>query len=183
MKKFVTIVACICGALLLGGCGHTALPYSPAFPNVNTLHRLNKGQPIALGKFTDPKQTRSITCRMEGGENLPGDVTYVEYIKNALQQELNNASLYSSKAKTRLDANLDVIDFSSMFDHSTWVIKMTFNDHKQAPYTVRSVYKFSTNFVADIACTQVSQAYVPAVQKFLLTLYQNKHFQRTLGHR
>ncbi len=182
MKRALMILVCVYSALLLSGCAQTISPYNPSSANINSLHRLSKNsQKIALGNFVDPNQTRTISCRLSENENLPGNVTYAEYIKNALHSELVNVGLYSNTAKKRLDAHLDQVDFSSTIGNGKWTIQFTFNDHHQSPYTVRSIYKFSTNFVAHIACTEVAQAFVPAAQKFLHTLYQNKHFRKTLS--
>lgn len=184
VKNIVSVTMCVTAVVLFSGCAHQVSPYSPSFANIETLQHLKKNaQPIKLGEFSDPRRVRSITCRLEGSENLPGNVTYVEYIKNALQEDLTHVGLYSNAANNVLDANLDRIDANSMIGNGSWTIQMTFNDHQKAPYIVHSVYKFSTNYVADIACTQVAQAFVPAMQKFLQTLYQNKDFIKTISRK
>ena len=167
---------------LLGGCMSHAIPeYSPSYGNINLLTKLAKhSKPINLRSFSSKQPKRTLTCRLEGTERLPGHVTFAQYLHNALKADLKNAGLYASKSKTKLNVNLDYIDFASNIGNGSWTIRATFNDHHQAPYTVSSVYRYSTNYVADIACTQVAQAFVPATQQFLKTLYKNDHFRRTL---
>ncbi|MCX7120963.1 MAG: hypothetical protein NTZ67_04210 [Gammaproteobacteria bacterium] len=118
---------------------------------------------------------------MEGSEELPHNATYVSYLKNALKSELNQSGIYNSNSKIKLDAILDQVTSDSMIGSSAhWTIKMTFNDHIQKPYTVSSTYHYSADYVADIACTQAAQAFVPATQAFLKMLYGNENFKKTL---
>ena len=136
---------------------------------------------INLGQFNDPKNTTSLGCRLEGEESLPSNATYISYLQNALKSELNQSGLYSTHSKMKLDATLDSITSNSMIGSSAhWTIKMTFNDHIQKPYTIKSTYHYSANYVADIACTEAAQAFVPATQQFLKTLYANPSFKKTL---
>lgn len=178
MKKLFIILAL---PLVLCSCAHDVSHFSPSFQNMEQLKQLKpNSQPISLGVFKDPKNTNNLSCRLEGSEYVPGHKTYVSYIQSALKTELKASGLYSSKSNKKLDATLDKVDFASMPGNGRWMITMTFNDHHQSPYSVSDVYKFSTNYVADIACTEVAQAFVPAVQSFLTKLYGDKHFIQTL---
>lgn len=181
MKKHFLLAGLLTSMLLLDGCAHTISSYSPSFQNLNVLHGLTgRAEKINLGNFTDPKNTRSLMCRLEGPEQLPGNRTYVSYLKNALQSELTQAEFYSPHAKVKLDAILDQMTSDSVMGSAHWTIQMTFNDHIQKPYTVKSTYHYSTNVIADIACTEVAQAFIPATQQFLKTLYGNPYFKKTL---
>lgn len=181
MKKIFLLMSLLASIALLGGCAHQISKYSPSFQNMTALHHLSgHAQKINLGVFTDPKQTRSLLCRLEGPEQLPGNATYVSYLKNALRSELNQAGLYAPHSNMTLDATLNHITADSMMGSAHWTLQMTFNDHIQKPYVVSSTYPYSTDVIADIACTQVAQAFVPAVQKFMRTLYANQNFRKTL---
>lgn len=181
MKKTFLLSVLLTGTILLDGCAHQVSSYSPSFANMSELRNISThAEKINLGAFKDPNKTKSIVCRLEGSEELPGDVTYASYLKNALKSELNQAGLYSSNSKIKLNATLDEIKADSVMGSAHWTIIMTFNDHIQKPYTVSSSYPFSANFVADIACTQVAQSFVPAAQQFMHTLYMNEHFRKTL---
>jgi len=181
MYKKILLPVSLMSVTLFAGCGYHASPYSPSFQNINALKSIEgKSHSIRLGDFSDPKNTKSLMCRLAAPEKLPGNQMFVEYIKNALKNELKISNLYSPNSKIKLDAKLEKINFQSNIGNGKWFITMKFNDHHQKPYRVSSVYRFSTNFVANIACSEVAQNFVPAAQKFLLTLYNNKHFQRTL---
>jgi len=183
MKMGIRILAfaTALATLVLSGCAHRISAYSPSYQNVTTLSKLAKqSHPINLGQFRDPKHTRSIMCRLEGSEALPNNETYIQYIHDGMKEDLENAKLYSTDSKTTLNASLDKVNFDSMMGNGQWTIMMTFNDHEQPPYTISSSYNFSTNFVADIACSEVAQQFLPAVQKFLGVVYRNPHFQKTL---
>lgn len=181
MKKHFLLAGLLTSAMLLDGCAHTIASYSPSFQNLNALHGLTgHAAKINLGNFSDPKNTHSLMCRLEGPEQLSGNKTYASYLKNALQSELTQTGFYSPRAKVKLDAVLDQITSDSVMGSAHWTIQMTFNDHIQKPYTVKSIYHYSTNVIADIACTEVAQAFVPATQQFLKTLYVNPHFKKTL---
>ncbi len=185
MQKSTTLLvsSSAIAALALTGCTHNIPAYSTSYNNVMQAKAIKGTHPIALGQFIDPKNTLSIACRAEGTEKLPGGMSYVGYIKNAMQNELHASGLYNPNSKTKLDATLTKIDFTSSIGHGKWFIGMQFNDHKQAPYRIYSTYDFSTNFVADVACQEVATAFPEAVEQFLRTVYASPKFKRTLTGR
>lgn len=179
MKK-ICILAVF--SVFLSGCmSHVVQDYSPSFDNVSQLNKIRNAtsHSIKIQDFTATKPgQRYIACRLEGIEKLPNGQSYEEYIQKALSDELTASGLLSDKAKTTLTGNLDKIDFDSM--KGFWHIQMTFNSNYGKPFTVTSDYSFSSGFIADMACEQVASAFVPAVQKFISTLYSNSNFQALL---
>ena len=180
MKNYMLAIGVMSTVVLLAGCAHQIQPYRASVKNLDQLHTLKAtSHPIKLASFIDTKAVKSLTCRAEGTETLPNNEDYVSYIKGALSKELQHAGLLSDSSSIHLDATLNNVSFSSM--HGIWNIAMTFNDHRQSPYVVSSKYTFKTNYVADIACTEVANAFIPATQNFLDTLYHNKKFKKTLN--
>lgn len=176
----------IMGAIFLTGCENQAMPYSTSADNLNTLNYLYKqSNGIDLADFSDPKHTISIMCRLNRGESLPDGQEFVAYIKHALRLELEHAKLYAPESNIKLDARLEAIDFNSFasggsINNGKWTITMVFDDHHQMPYTISSAYVFHAGFIAFDPCKKVAKSFVPAVQKFLMTVYNDKNFRRTL---
>lgn len=183
MKKLLTLSALAIASSFLAGCAHTAQPYNASFDNLNRLKMISSKHPakIRLGQFTSMNPKASIMCRLDESESLPNGMTYVQYIKHALQGELTYSNILSPDAHVVLSARLNNVDFSSM--GGTWSINMTFDSNVGGPFTVRSTYHFASAFNADSACARASEAFVPAVQQFLRKVYATPNFQRLLKHR
>jgi hypothetical protein len=51
------------------------------------------------------------------------------------------------------------------------------SDGNGMSYQVNSIFNFSTNWVADKACQQVAQAFVPAVQNLIKDIVSKPEFK------
>ncbi len=94
-------------------------------------------------------------------------MTYDKYIQDALISELKLAGAFDADAPTKLQGHLDYITFNSNIGAGKWQIDMTFSSEAIPPFKVNTVYKFFTNFVADVACNQVATALPAAVQELI----------------
>ena len=72
---------------------------------------------------------------------------------------------------------VEELDFNSNIGAGKWVISLSISSNKNNGYKVSSTYKFSTNWVADKACQQVAQAFVPAVQQLILKTISDPRFK------
>ena len=135
---------------------------------------------ISLGKFQDATHQASIQCRADANIAPNGGESYANYIRDALKSELVSAGFYRVHGKPHLSASLIELRADNRISNPHWIIAMRFNDHHQAPYTVRSEYSYAGHFIADDACKHAANVFVDATQKFLHKLYQNRHFKKTL---
>lgn len=179
MKNLVQAVTII--SLLLSGCAHVSPNYTLSAKNVEDMRALapNASHKISVGAFTSSEPGKhSIMCRAEGPIEAPQEKPFDSFIRDALIGELKLAGLYQENAPTKLEGKLTNIDFSSNIGAGKWIIQMSFFGNGVSPFNVESTYSFSTNFIADIACEQVSQALPLATQAFIKDLTLKPEFRK-----
>jgi hypothetical protein len=76
---------------------------------------------------------------------------------------------------------LDYITFNSNVFNGKWQIDMTFSGESVEPFTIKSVYEFSTNYVGNVACTQVATALPQAVQDLVAKLVSHPNFKKLVA--
>jgi hypothetical protein len=166
---------------LLSACSHVSQRYNASATNVEQLREMTKesSAKISIDQFTaTEKGKKSIVCRAEGSISAPDNKTFDEFIRDAIADEFRVAGVYDDKSLSKLQGNLDYIDFSSNIGAGKWVMKMTFKGENIEPFLVENTYEFSTNFIAGIACEQVAQALAPATQDLIKKLVQHPSFKK-----
>lgn len=179
LLNFVVISA----VLMTTACSHVSPRYNASATNVEEIREIAKESTskISVDTFTaTEKGKKSIVCRAEGSISAPDNKTFDEFIKNAVSDEFRVAGIYDAKSLVKLQGNLDYIDFSSNIGAGKWTMKMTFKGENVEPFLVENVYEFSTNFIANIACEQVSQALAPATQDLIKKLIQHPSFKKII---
>lgn len=175
----------IVAALALSACTHVTPQYGASIENVDALRTLgSSGVKLSVAPFaTFEPGLASISCRAAGPVAPPGDQTYEQYIQQAIVGELKLSSTYSEASPVKLDGHLDYITFNSNIGAGKWQIDMTFSGPGVTPFTINTLYPFSTNFVADIACNQVANALPPAVQELVAKLIAHPSFKQLLAQK
>lgn len=179
MYRLMLLVVCSC---ILFGCAFTGQNYHASLENVDELNKLQSGShKINVAPFTASDNIgNSVICRAAGTVATPTGVSFAQYIHDGLVKELKHANLYSEQAPVTLRGNLNDISLSTMIGTGSWEIDMTFDDGKHSPLKIKGQYKFSSNFVAEIACGQAANALEPMVEQFLQKLYRNPRFKTFL---
>jgi hypothetical protein len=172
MKIFVVTVA-----LTLTGCGYTINQYGASVENVMVIK--NSGaKPASVASFTSYQPgMSSIFCRGAGPVETADNSSFEAYIQKAFVDELKLAGLYDPASRIILQGKVENIDYQSNVGDGKWFISLTISSNKNSGYTVSSTYNFSTNWVADKACQQVAQAFVPAVQQLILKTFSDPRFK------
>ncbi|RJF88720.1 hypothetical protein D3874_18435 [Oleomonas cavernae] len=132
---------------------------------------------MALRKL-DQARTRAATitdqsnfdegCRMVGPIKVSGNRTLATFIRDSFNDELKFAGVFDdTQTKPALNAALTRAAFSSSAGLTSgwWDLAWTLTNPtngKSLSATIK--YDFSTNFVGEIACKNVAEALVPAVQ-------------------
>src|SRR5437763_6992951 len=100
-------------AVALAGCASLTTPrYSASPDNIVALRALAPTR-VALGPFTGPAAT-SLKCRGYGYIAPPDRLSFVEYVRHALEQELKLAGVYDPSAPAvTLTGRVDEATFSS----------------------------------------------------------------------
>jgi len=182
-KQYITILTATTLALSLASCSHVSPRYNASATNVEEIRQITKdiSAKISTGEFTATEiGKKSIVCRAAGPVGPSDNKTFDQFIKDAIADEFKIAGIYDEKSNVKLKGKLDSIDFSSSIGAGKWMMKMTFSSQEVEPFVVENTYSFSTNFIADIACEQVSQALPAATQDFIKKLIQHPSFRNIL---
>ncbi len=170
--------------LAVSGCSHVAPRYSISANNVESLRAAtaNGTEKVAIEQFTTFESgLSSIGCRAAGPVQTPDGTTFEKYIQDAISSELKIAQAFSKESSIRLNGRLDYITFNSNIFAGNWQIDMTFSGATVQPFTINTVYPFSTNFAAAVACEQVAAALPAAVQDLIAKLIAHPSFQKIVS--
>ncbi len=134
---------------------------------------------VTIGSFTGP--TRFDTgCRATGPLAPPDGMTHTAYVKKALEDELKVAGAYApANPRTILSGNVNRLDFSSSrgLTGGSWDIDLTLNSSNGKTMNVSEHYEFESGFIADTACKQTAEAYLPTVQNLIGKIVRAPEFK------
>ena len=165
--------------IMTTGCSYNIPKYGVSENNVRTIKQIKSK--INVGNFTAKvKDQNSITCRAAGGVGTPDKKPFEQYIKSALISELKLAGKFDPKAKIIISGYLEEIDFNANIGTSDWVFKLKAISSNSKSIVVNSKYEFEGSFVADKACSEVAQAFVPAVQELIHDIVRHPGFNKLL---
>lgn len=179
MKKLLSITVISSVILFTEGCSTTnSVPYKASTSNVITIQQsLGKsGKKVSLGSITAAKGINEApVCRLMGPVNVAPGKTLSQYIKDAFQEELFLAGVYSPNAPSVINATITSLDFSSV-SPASWKISMAVKSNNSSGYSVSANYPFNTSFDAYSACKNVANAFGPAVQTLIKKIVTHPQF-------
>ena len=179
MKNKLSMVVATGALLLLSGCATTnSIPYKASTANIISIQQSleAQGKKVRLGDVSTAEGVEeSPNCRLFGPVVVAPGKTLAQYIKDAFQEELFMARVYSPKASTEIKAKIREISFSSVTP-AYWKISMDVSSNYSSGYSVSTKYHFGTSWVAGAACKNVADAFGPAVQDLLKQVVQNPGF-------
>lgn len=151
--------------------------YIPPEKNIDLLKQIKNIVPFInpVSFSTESPVNASLICRMSYPVYAPGKIPFESFIEGALNTELIQAGLMKSNAQSQIQGRLDAIDFSS-FGSGKWTIQATFSAEGKAPLTLKHEYAYPVSGGAVKACSEVTNALVPAIQDFLYVLYSHPGF-------
>ncbi len=180
MFKSIAILAgaILIAAPLLTGCSYNVSKFGANSEDVEQLKTLSAK--INFGKITakNPGQT-SIGCRASGPVTLGGQ-PFETYIQEAIITELKLADKYDKNAKITLTGHLEKIDFSSSLGTANWVIRLKLSSSNSNSIVINSNYEFSGSFIGAQACSEMAQAFSPAVQHLINDIINHPKFKTLL---
>lgn len=178
MKKFMLIFS----ALIMSACStFTPQRYSISADNNVALKAIGASN-INVGTFSGPASFDK-TCRGAGPIAPPDNISFEAYIQKALADELKVAGIFDDKApKATLSGVVEHLSFSSSrgLTGGEWDIRLRVNSSNGKSIVVSEHYEFQSGFVADTACKQTAEAYLPAVQNLIGKLVKAPEFKSLL---
>ena len=175
--RIVTLIATL---LLLGACETTSSrPYKASTDNILAIQQAigQTNAKVQLGTFaaaqgidTEP------TCRAMGALEVAPGQSPVDYIKDALQEELFNAGVYDINNGTLINAEITELNFNS-FGTGSWSVGLKASSTSlPSGYQVNVEYSFKTSFSAISACQNVIDAFQPTISELLNKLVTHPQF-------
>lgn len=178
MKRIFVVVA----ALLMSACS----TYMPQRYSINAdtnvaLKTIDVGN-INVSAFKGPAKFDN-ACRAAGPIAPPDNMSFEAYIQNALADELKVAGKFDDKTpKITLSGTVEKLEFSSArgLTGGSWDIGVNVRSSNGKSIFVSEHYEFNSGFVADTACKQTAEAYLPAVQNLIGKLVKAAEFRSLL---
>ena len=179
MKMAVTMILAV---FFLFGCSTYLSPrYAIEPDNTMALRNLNAGD-IGVAAFTGPDEFSS-SCRGGGPISPPDGITFAEYIREALADELKVAGLYNKQSpKVTLSGKIDTLDFSTNkgVTGGEWNISITLTSSNGKSMVSSEHYEFKAGFVGETACKQTAEAFMYAVQNLMAKVITSDEFKGLL---
>ncbi|MEH6343864.1 MAG: hypothetical protein V7785_02165 [Bermanella sp.] len=177
MNQIIKLFSVALISIYLAGCStYMVNSYGVSVDNVESM-KTHPGTSLSVNSFKSLKPgVSSIQCRGAGPVATPDKSTFEAYINKALISELKLAGIYSETSPISIDGYFEKLDFDSTIGSGKWIFSVNVSSDTGSAYTLSSIYPFSTNWVADKACQQVAQAFVPAVQNLIKDIISHPQF-------
>lgn len=163
-------------------CSLNAPKYTPVPSNVNALRDANLGQ-AKVGSFSaDPKASTDVNRLSIRGTSYvsPYNESYVDYLKEALRLELDEARVMNSGATVELSGVLirNELDTGMTSAHALIEARFIVKRGDQIRYdkVKTAKYEWESHFVGAIAIPRSQENYPVVVQKLLTSLYSDPDF-------
>ena len=156
-------------ALFLGACSTYTTPRYSISADTNVGLKAIGSSNIGVGGFTGPASFDS-GCRGAGPIAPPDGITHTEYLRKALEDELKVAGVFgATNARVVIGGVVNKLEFSSSrgLTGGTWDIDVTLSSSNGKKLNAVEHYEFQSGFVADTACKQTAEAYLPTVQNLI----------------
>lgn len=171
--------------VFLAGCTTVAPNYQPSMENVGALRNQRPAQ-VKLGDFVAADKDKVNNLTIRGGSFVsPYGESYVQYLREALRQELMMAGLLSDGGSVEVSGNLLKNEFDASgvnLGYAVMEAQLTVKKDGAVRYAkTKSVrHEWESAFAAMIAVPRAHQNYAITVQKLLSSFYADTEFQQAL---
>jgi len=110
----------------------------------------------------------------------PDGITQAAYIKKALEDELKIAGLYAAASpRVTLTGAVKKLAFSSTrgLTGGSWDIDVTLTSSNGKFMSALEHYEFESGYMAETACKQTAEAFMPAVQNLIGKIVRSPGFK------
>jgi hypothetical protein len=169
-------------AALLSACSTYTTPRYAISADTNVALKALNATGVAVGSFSGPAAFDS-SCRAAGPLAPPDGISHTAYFKKALEDELKVAGAYTaSSPRIVLTGTVSRLEFSSSrgLTGGSWDLDVTLNSSNGRSMVASEHYQFESGFVADTACKQTAEAYMPTVQNLISKIVRSPEFKSLL---
>ncbi len=167
---------------VMTGCASIAPKYAPVPDNINLLRDAGAAS-IKVGEFAaDPKSGDAVNqLSIRGGAyQSPYEGSYVNYLREALRQDLEEARLLSPEATVEIGGVLvrNELETGVAKGSATMAARFTVKRSGQVRFdkTKSATHEWDSSFVGAIAIPRAQQNYPTVVQRLLSDLYSDADF-------
>jgi hypothetical protein len=176
MKKNVLVV--LSATLFIGACSTFTTPRYSINADTNVALKAFNVSGIGVGSFSGPANFDN-SCRAAGPLAPPDGMSHTEYLKKGFEDELKVAGAFSANnPQVVLSGIVNKLEFSSSrgLTGGSWDIDVTLSSSNGSKMSASEHYEFQSGFVADTACKQTAEAYMPTVQNLIKKIVHSKDF-------
>ena len=176
MKKILILT--VASALAISACETTSSrPYTPSTENIIAFQKaIPAGAKVNVGDFTAAEGVNvEPSCRALGALEVAPGKTPMEFVQDALRDELFESGRYSTDGTT-LRGTLTALKPDSI-GKGTWTIGLNIaSDKLPNGIDVDTLYEFKSSYSAISACQNVIDAFTPAVQETIAKVIDHPEF-------
>jgi len=164
----------------LTACTTVAPKYTPTPENINRLKDAG-ADAIKVGEFQAGNETVNNLSIRGGSYVSPYEGSYVNFLKEALRQELDDARLFNPAATIEIGGVLVRNELNAAgFSTADALIEARFTVKRNGQVRYDQVktakYEWESSFVGAVAIPKAQQNYPVVVQKLLASLYSDPAF-------
>jgi predicted small lipoprotein YifL len=184
MKKLFLAAVCAAALSALAACNTTSpvALYTPATSNVLAFQSALKptNTTVRVGDFTAAADAKAPGCRMVGSLDVTAGKSLEQYLKDALQTDLFTAQVYDVNSPVVINGRLDEIKVNT-FGTGSWTLGMQITSNRDPTgYHVTAIRTFKTSYVAEAACHNATNAFLPTVQDLMGQVVGNPGFAKLM---
>ncbi len=165
--------------LIATGCSTFVTPrYSVGADNNVALKKI-AATDVAVGNFSGPANFGT-ACRAAGPLGVADGLSHTAYVRKAFEDELKIAGSHASGApRVTLSGEVTKMEFSSArgLTGGSWDIDLALKSSNGKSMTASEHYEFESGFIADTACKQTAEAFMPAVQNLVGKVVRSPEFK------
>lgn len=170
MKKFILAAS----LFILSACGttHLSLPYKSSNETISAFKKLGLDsiEVESVSSFVD----LDYSCPASTGViSLPDNITYENYIKKSLIEELAIAEMYDNKTP-KIKLKVEVKELEYFLSHnslmSVWDVGLKIDSSNGASLKIHEHYLFDAGAYSLWSCKKIADAFMPAIQKTIFDI-------------
>jgi hypothetical protein len=166
-------------SIVIAGCSTFTTPRYSINADTNVALKALNVSNTGVGSFSGPANFDT-SCRAAGPLAPPDGMSHTEYLKKAFEDELKVAGAFgANNPRVVLSGVVNKLEFSSTrgLTGGSWDIDVTLSSSNGSKMSASEHYEFQSGFVADTACKQTAEAYMPTVQNLIKKIVHSPDFK------
>ena len=179
MKNIFLLLAILTLAFF-SACTSVSTRYASSGENTYILRNSLESENIKIKTGSFVGDDKSVMCRVMNPLSPPDDLTFGEFIGDAIKHELIAADVFDENSELEISGTLVEVDLKSGIGDAYWYIEMEFQINNYSTFRISNKYQFKAGFAAFTVCENARNSLVPAVQEFIKKLLDSQEFQMAL---